>query len=140
MKDKMHRRYQRSLNKLISQANKIIEDDDLWRGRFHLRQIDARWYKFEDNSGGIIYATIRAYDKKTHLRKDFYFEYAPYFRTVYYRISFKVLNTFIVDDIDVWSETPNPREDKTDWRDVKVVDNSPRRDKDGFGYWELRPY
>ena len=66
MRDKMWKKYQSKLNKKIKILNKDIAEDNLWRGRFIFRQIEAGWEKFDDKSG-ILRVIIRAYDKKTKL-------------------------------------------------------------------------
>ena len=65
MIDKMRKKYQRKFTNLLREANNAIKDDELWLGRVEVRQISARWQRFEDNSGGILYAVLRCIDKKT---------------------------------------------------------------------------
>ena len=71
MKNKRRKAYQCKLNKEIKMVNKGIESDSLWKGRFKFFQRESNYENFEDNSGGILYATIRGYDKKTGYYKDF---------------------------------------------------------------------
>lgn len=63
--NKLRRTYQRKLNKLIKEVNKNIANDNLWRGRFEIRQKDAWFEKFEDGSGGILFTVLRLYDKNS---------------------------------------------------------------------------
>lgn len=107
-KDKMRRQYQRSFNHKIRQLNKEIERDELWRGRFVFLQKQYHWYKFEDNSGGILTLFIRAYDKKTNYYHDYRLEYAPWLKSINWRLSMDIANTFIVDDLNVWGNEDRP--------------------------------
>lgn len=122
MKDKMRKRYQSSLNKKIRELNKAIEEDSLWLGRFIARQTDAYWEKFSDNSGGILRAVIRMYDKKTGFYKDFILDYAPYFKTINWHISMDIANHFIVEDLLVW-ERENPRVEIKNWINYPIKKN-----------------
>ena len=120
MRDKMRKKYQSGLNKKIRTLNKSCENDELWLGRFVFYQKDCHWKRFEDGSGGILTAFIRAYDKKTGVYKDYRLEYAPYYLTINWHISMDIANDFIVNVIDVWAEDPGPRESIQDWRKVKI--------------------
>jgi hypothetical protein len=119
MIDKMRKKYQRKFTQLLREANNAIKNDDLWLGRVEVRQISARWQKFEDNSGGILYAVLRCIDKKTRQYKDYCIEYAPYIRTMKWKISMDVLNTFFVEDLDVW-KTGHPRNEIFNWNKIPI--------------------
>ena len=136
---KLYKKYQRKFTKLIHKYNKAIDEDELWLGRFHMAQVRSRWEYFEDGSGGILHAVIRCFDKKTRQYKDYCFEYAPWMSTIHWHIQMDILNKFIVEDIDVWKENPNPREDKRDWtkiNDYKLDDNSDKN----VSIWQLQKY
>ena len=123
---KKYKQYQNKFTKLIHKYNKALDEDDLWLGRFHMLQVRSRWEAFEDNSGGILHAVIRCFDKKTRQYKDYCVQYAPWMRTINWKIGMEILNNFIVDVINVWDETPNPRESVKDWtniNDYKTDDN-----------------
>ena len=64
--------HQRKLNKVIKALNKNIENDDLWMGRFFIRQYSAEFYKYEDGSGGELYVYLRFYDKKDKKYMEYY--------------------------------------------------------------------
>ena len=98
---KMRKRYQRSFNKVMRQLNKSMQSDDLWKGRFAFRQVNAKFLKFEDNSGGVLYVYVRAYDKLTDYYKDYYIDYMPYYRLSKTDV-YAMANTFITRDADVW--------------------------------------
>lgn len=57
-------KHQRRLNKYVRELNKNIEQDNLWHGRFVVRQYATQWYRFEDGSGYELYATLLFIDKK----------------------------------------------------------------------------
>lgn len=105
MKDKMRKRYQREFNKRIRTLNRNIAEDNLWRGRFIFLQKDAYWWKFPDNSGGELIVFVRGYDKKTGYYKDFRIEFAPWMRSIEYKL-WEIANKFIVEDCGVWNEEP----------------------------------
>jgi hypothetical protein len=119
MRNKMEKSYQHALNKKIRELNKACENDDLWRGRFVVRQVKARWEQFRDGSGGILYVILRVYDKKTKYYKDYPLDYFKTNPFINWNLTMDIMNTFIVDDLDVW-RNEKPREDKVDWRKVPI--------------------
>lgn len=119
MVDKMRKKYQRKFTQLLRETNNLIKHDELWLGRVEVRQISARWQRFEDNSGGILYAVLRCIDKKTKQYKDYCIEYAPYLHTMQWKISMDILNKFFVEDLDVW-RTEKPREEIFNWNKIPV--------------------
>ena len=127
----MRKQYQRGMTKLLRKTNKVIKEDDLWLGRVEVRQISARWQEFEDGSGGILYTVLRCIDKKTRQYKDYCFEYAPWITTIYWTISYDILNDFFVEALDVW-RTANPRDEIQDWTkvpiDAKALEHTKWRD------------
>ena len=123
---KKYKQYQNKFTKLIHKYNKALDEDDLWLGRFHILQVRSGWEWFDDNSGGILHTVVRCFDKKTRQYKDYCVQYAPWMRTINWKIGMEILNNFIVDVINVWDETPNPRESVKDWtniNDYKTDDN-----------------
>ena len=122
MRDKMRKKYQNYFNKKIKQMNKGVYDDNLWKGRFVFRQIAADWERFDDNSGGLLWVILRAYDKETDQYRDFGIETAPWRVSLDWHLAMDVANKFIVDDIDAWHEEINPYKNEKDWRKIKVRD------------------
>ena len=60
------KKHQRAMNALVRDMNKNIATDDLWRGRFYVRQIYApQWYIYNDRSGAELFVHLKFYDKKT---------------------------------------------------------------------------
>lgn len=117
--NKMRKEYQRQFTRKLREANKAIREDNLWLGRVEVRQISARWEEFSDGSGGILHTVLRCIDKKTRQYKDYCLEYAPWMRTINWKMSMDILNKFFVEDLDVW-RTGNPRDEIFDWIKVPV--------------------
>lgn len=55
---------QRKFNADMRFVNRVIENDDLWQGRFVVRQKKSSWNLFNDGSGGILFVIADFYDKK----------------------------------------------------------------------------
>lgn len=126
----MRKKYQNYFNKKIKAVNDSIYNDNLWRGRFIFHQIAADWERFDDNSGGLIYTIIRAYDKETDRYRDFRVEAAPWMSFLNWVLNIKMANTFIIEDIDVWNEEISPYNNNKDWRKIKVSNEVWRRPLD----------
>lgn len=126
--NKMRKEYQRQFTQKLREANKAIREDDLWLGRVEVRQISARWEEFEDGSGGILHTVLRCIDKKTQQYKDYCLEYAPWMRTINWKMSMDILNKFFVEDLDVWG-TENPKDEIFDWTKVPIDPKALKRTK-----------
>lgn len=126
--NKIRKEYQRQFTRKLRETNKVIREDNLWLGRVEVRQISARWEEFEDGSGGILHTVLRCIDKKTRQYKDYCLEYAPWIRTINWKISMDILNNFFVEDLDVW-RTGNPRDEIFDWTKVPVDPKALKRTK-----------
>ena len=138
---KKYKQYQNKFTKLIHEWNKTLDEDELWLGRFHILQIRSRWEDFEDGSGGILHAVLRCFDKKTRQYKDYCIEYAPWMNTIQWKIGMEIINTFVVEDIDVWKEKPNPRESIQDWTKINDYKLDKNSDKDlSISTWVLQKY
>lgn len=119
MRKGLRKTYQKQFNKKLREVNKQLAADDLWQGRFIFLQKDSSFEKFSDNSGGILYLTIRGYDKKTGYYKDYHLEYAPYLSGVDWHLFADIVNHFIVEDCDVWRKE-DVRNNREDFTKVKV--------------------
>ena len=54
------KRHQREINRLVREANKSIEKDDLWHGRFCIKQVESpQWHVYEDKSGAEYFVHIK---------------------------------------------------------------------------------
>lgn len=119
----MRKKYQRAFNKKIRAINKNVANDNLWRGRFEMRQKDAHFTKFSDGSGGILTVFVRAYDKHTKYYKDYVIDFAPYLSFNDWHV-WDAMNGFITQDAKVWEQRPNPTEAgfKKDYTKVHIPD------------------
>ena len=68
---KNRKRHQRAMNKIMREINRNIEQDDLWKGRFYVRQVGAQWYIYPDKSGAELIVRLRFYDKVTGVTKAY---------------------------------------------------------------------
>lgn len=122
---KIRKKAQKMLNKRVDILNKAIEKDELWQGRFSVRQRAADWVQFSDGSGGELFASLRFYDKKTGYYHDWpvsaLYPNGGKFVDCHLAVA---MNEFIVNYCDVWSETPSPREEsfKRDYTNVNIPD------------------
>ena len=114
MKSHKRKNHQRWFNQYVRYINKTIEDDDLWLGRFCVRQMSTEMRWFEDGSGGIMRAKLAMWDKKTGIVRVGYYTGLD--------MDWKCwsdFNDFIIKDCKVWEEVPGPYESKIDFRQVK---------------------
>lgn len=100
------RKHQRWLNRYCRYANRVIEEDPLWRGRFYVTQLQSDMERFEDGSGGIIRALIQMKDRKTGITFEKW--YSGFDMNWEFWIDF---NSFILEKVMVWKEYPNPDDD-----------------------------
>lgn len=114
---KMRKKAQHTINKNIRAINRNIEEDNSWRGRFVMRQVNARWSPFDDGSGGELLATILMIDKRTGYTKTTYLD--NYNNSWRY---FVAMNNFIVDDCAVWEKEGRDflYSDKTDYTKISI--------------------
>lgn len=111
MKSHSRKNHQRWFNKYCRYVNKTIENDDLWLGRFVVKQVRTLMDWFEDGSGGLMYAELLMLDKKTNIA-----------RTGWYsglEMDWKFwrdLNDFIIRDCKIWEEEPDIRTNRIDYR------------------------
>lgn len=100
------KRHQRKINRLIREANKSIEKDDLWHGRFCIKQVESpQWHVYEDKSGAEYFVHLKFIDKCTG-RYWIQAETVNHWRGSFgngWRIWDK-MNWFIVEHCNVWDE------------------------------------
>lgn len=101
MRYKNRKHLQRKLNKIVKNMNEAIVQDNLWRGRFELRQMESSYYPYEDGSGGELVVRLRALDKKTNEFCDYFMEYFNSSTFGPYKVS-RIMNDFIVEYCKVW--------------------------------------
>ena len=89
----------------MRQLNEDIQNDDLWRGRFYVRQVAAQWY--EDKNGAELWVVLRFYDKKTGITKEVA-DTVNHWRYFGGSHLWWAMNDFIVKTVKVWDENPRP--------------------------------
>ena len=139
MRDKLRKKAQANINHIVRNINKNIREDDLWLGRFEMRQIDCAWERFSDGSGGMLYVVLRCLDKGTGYYKDYPFDFvAPRERRMNGHIC-NIMEKFIVEDADVWAQTPNPRDKGfvKDFTKQRIPDSLMRRPYNYYKKYEV---
>jgi hypothetical protein len=100
------KRHQREINRLVREANKSIEKDDLWYGRFCIKQVESpQWHVYEDKSGAEYFVHLKFIDKCTG-RYWIQAETVNHWRGSFgngWRI-WDRMNWFIVEHCNVWDE------------------------------------
>ena len=114
------RKMQRKARKALQKINRDIEKDSLWQGRFVIRQVGKQFLKHEDNSGYKVCYTLAVVDKKTG---NYILAYVDDYAIENKWKLFVLMNNFIIDDVKVWDEVPNPRDPafKFNWINYPVV-------------------
>jgi hypothetical protein len=116
---KNKKRHQRTLNKLIRDVNKAIEQDNLWYGRFYIKQVESpQWHVYEDKSGAEYFVHLKFIDKCTG-RYWIQAETVNHWRGSFgngWRLWDK-MNWFIVNYLDVWKEDFARERNYNAWRD-----------------------
>ena len=107
---KQVRKIQRDVNRKIKALNRSIENDELWLGRFYVRQVNRRIYKYEDNSGVGMSLTLIMIDKQTGKNQKFYCFSWDVINTY---LLWWALSDFIVKFCKVWEENPSPKRGAT---------------------------
>ena len=105
--------HQRKLNALIRKINKFFEKDELWQGRFYIRQKEAFFGPYCDGSGADLYVVLELRDRKTGLTK-LIAESANHFIIFNGWNIITTLNDFIIYTCEVWKE--DPYKDKYNWK------------------------
>lgn len=100
------KKIQRHINKVLRTMNKNIEQDNLWLGRFYCQQRSIQYAMSEDGTYIHVYIEVEFIDRKTGKHYTHYFHKEDFMGSTW-KI-WKVMNDFIVDYCDVWSENPRP--------------------------------
>ena len=111
MKSHNRKNHQRWFNQYCRYVNKSIEDDDLWLGRFYVRQNRTFIDWFEDKSGGLMYAELIMCDKKTGITQMGWYSGLDMNWKFWHDF-----NDFIIKDCKVWEEVPDIRTNRIDYR------------------------
>ena len=112
MKNRMRKQYQKKLTAALKGVNRSIKNDNLWLGRFEIRQGRTHWHEWDDKSGGILYCKMRLVDKATGYYKDYIMDY---FGNQCNWHLWEIVNKFITVDCAVW-RSGDPRDQVHDYR------------------------
>ena len=114
MKSMKRKNHQRWFNQYCRYINKCIENDDLWLGRFCVKQLSTSIEWVEDKSGGLMYVKLVMWDKKNDIARVNWYSGLDMDWKFWYDF-----NDFIINDCKVWDEDPDPRDNRIDFRSVK---------------------
>lgn len=105
------KKYQRMVNKYVRKINHNVEKDDLWRGRFYMRQVGSpRFIIYEDKSGGDLENVhLIVVDRLTGNEVHGWDSANGW---CYFNGSkiWQFMNDAIVEKFDVWHKDNNPRD------------------------------
>ena len=110
--------HQRAINRAVRAFNKRLEQDDLWLGRFVVRQYEdsPQWRKYEDGSGAELWVKLKFIDRATG-------RYYVGAHTVNAWLSFDgrriwgLMNWLITVHWDIWKEDLAQSRDYSVWRE-----------------------
>ena len=107
------------MNRLVRSCNKALEEDDLWHGRFCIKQVESpQWHVYEDKSGAEYFVHLKFIDKCTG-RYWIQAETVNHWRGSFgngWRIWDK-MNWFIVEHCSVWDEPLAKARNYDAWRE-----------------------
>lgn len=109
------KKHQRRMNKYVRELNKNIANDDLWHGRFVIRQKDnPGFYIYEDKSGAEMpHVHLVITDLKTGERYDKWDTDNGWCHFNGVRI-WEFANKAITEIFDVWRKNDDPRTHRND--------------------------
>ena len=114
MKSMNRKNHQRWFNQYCRYVNNTIKNDDLWLGRFCIKQNATHMSWFRDKSGGLMLALIEMRDKKTGNTYEKWYSGLDMDWKFWWDF-----NNFIIEDCKAWEEQPSPYENRIDFRKVK---------------------
>lgn len=121
------KKHQRRMNKYVREINKNIANDDLWRGRFVIRQKDnPGFYIYDDKSGAVMpHVHLVITDLKTGERYDKWDSDNGWCHFNGAHI-WEFANKAITEIFGVWYVQDDPRSHRDDpdydFRNPKVID------------------
>lgn len=96
------KKYQRRINQYVRAMNKNIENDDLWRGRFYVRQVGfPEFHIYDDRSGADLFIHLRCYDRLTGEYTDGWADVNEWCHFGGSKL-WHFVNDAIVDKMNVW--------------------------------------
>ena len=110
--------HQRALNRAIRDFNKSLENDELWCGRFIVRQYEdsPQWRRYEDGSGAELWVKLKFIDRATG-------RYYVGAHSVNHWLSFngrriwEIMNWLITVHWDIWKEDLARERNLDAWRE-----------------------
>lgn len=113
------KRHQRAINKLVRAMNHNLEQDNLWCGRFVVRQISSpEWLRYEDGSGAELYVKLKFIDRATgryYVGRHSVNEWRG-LRATGWRI-WELMNWLITDHWNIWQEDFARERNYDAWRE-----------------------
>ena len=114
--------HQRAINKVVRAMNRNLEQDELWRGRFIVRQDESpQWRRYEDGSGAELWVRLRFIDRATG-RYYVKWETVNHWRglranghEVWY-----MMNWLITEHWDIWKESYARAHDWKGWSEYNA--------------------
>lgn len=119
---KQIKKEQSRVNKILREVNANVSADELWRGRFYVKQIDRRTRVWCDGSGIYMTVVLKFYDKKTHQAAIAYCDVSQFFASHMWL----AMNSFIVEEIAVWDNESRDEvyhKDKTVYSTISINDS-----------------
>ena len=112
------KKHQRAINKLVRAFNKQLELDDLWLGRFAVRQYESspQWCRYEDGSGAELYVKLKFIDRATgryYVGNHTVNEWRNFNGAHIWRI----MNWLIIEHWNVWQEDYARERNFKAWRE-----------------------
>ena len=114
--------HQRALNRLVREFNKTLEKDELWCGRFKVRQVGCpQWRRYEDGSGAELWVKLKFIDCATgryYVGAHSVNEWSGITANGY-RI-WELMNWLITRHWDVWKEDLAQEQNLDAWREYNA--------------------
>ena len=110
--------HQRAINRAVRAMNKNIENDDLWNGRFIVRQYEdsPQWRRYEDGSGAELCVKLKFIDRATG---RYYVDAHSVNEWCIFNGSriWRLMNWLITEHWDVWKEAFARERNFDAWRE-----------------------
>ena len=89
------KKHQQVINKTVRMMNKNLKEDNIWHGRFEVRQIHSDFHIYEDQSGAYMVVYLEIIDKKEYKVRLVRIEESQFFDLDLW----EAVNDFITKDI-----------------------------------------
>lgn len=110
--------HQRAINRLVRMFNKQLEKDDLWCGRFIVRQYEdsPQWCRYIDGSGAELCVKLKFIDRATG-RCYVGAHSVNKWRSFNGSCIWRLMNWLITEHWDIWKEPLAQERNYTAWRE-----------------------